>query len=67
MQLASEFEIIKKWGKSITWGEYKYTEEEFRNMLQDPKYTYFNQLKAQIVEKIQQSDIKVEEPIIEEL
>ena len=67
MQLASDFEIIKKWGKSITWDEDKHTEEEFRQMLIDPKYTYFDQLKAQIVDKIKNTEIKVEEPINEEV
>jgi len=62
MQLASDFEIIKKWGKSITWDETKHTEEEFRQMLIDPKYTYFDQLKTQIVDKIKNTEIKVEEP-----
>jgi len=65
MQLASDFEIIKKWGKSITWGVTKYTEEEFKNMLIDPKYTVFKDLKKEIVEKINQVELPVEETIEE--
>jgi recombination protein RecA len=67
IELASEFEIIKKWGKSITVSEYKgfpeakYTEVEFMEKLQN--YETFNDLRQRIIEKIQQSDLKVEEPI----
>lgn len=60
-QLASDFEIIKKWGKSITWNEKKYTDEEFRTLLEDKDGFY--SLKIQVVEKIKNTDIKVEVPI----
>lgn len=62
MQLASDFEIVKKWGKQITWGTEKFTEEEFRDLLEDKETTTFNELKAQIVEKINNTEIEVEEP-----
>lgn len=66
MQLASDFEIIKKWGKSITWGENKHTEEEFKSILLDPEWTFYNQIKEQVIEKIKNTEIKVEEPIEKE-
>lgn len=61
MQLASDFEIIKKWGKTITWDEKKYTEQEFRDLLEDKDGFY--SLKQQIVKKIQNTEIEVEQPI----
>ena len=51
MQLASDFEIIKKWGKQITWKDTKYDVEEFKDLLINSD-NFFNDLKAQIVEKI---------------
>lgn len=60
MLLADEFEEIKKWGKSITWGETKYTEEEFREHLL--VNDFFDQLKACIVNKIKATPIEIEEP-----
>lgn len=71
MQLASDFEIIKKWGKLITWNDVKYDIEDFKLLLSDPKAlgfaskegnTVFEDLKNQIIEKIKDADIKVEEP-----
>jgi len=59
MQMASDFEILKKWGKSITWGEIKYTEDDFRDMLNTADF--FNKLRDEIVVGIKNMDIKVEE------
>jgi len=63
MQLASDFEIIKKWGKMITWGEDKYPEEDFRQMLNNPDF--FNKMKDEIVVKIKNVELPVEETIEE--
>ncbi len=68
IELASEFEIIKKWGKSITLldngadGETKYTEEEFKKYLEESN-DFFYSIKKQLINKIQNTDIKVEETI----
>lgn len=62
MQLADSFGIVKKWGKTITWGDNKYQDVEFRNMLTNPEFTIFQDLKSQIVDKIQNTEIEVEEP-----
>lgn len=61
MQLASDFEIIKKWGKSITFGDTKYTEEEFREHLL--VNSFFEDLRSKVVEKIKNADLPVEETI----
>lgn len=62
MQLADSFGIVKKRGKTITWGDNKYQDDEFRNMLINPEFTIFQDLKSQIVDKIQNTEIEVEEP-----
>lgn len=64
IKLATDFEIITKWGKTITWGENKLTEQEFKNKLQEEEF--FNQLKAQIVDKIRNTEIESEEPLEKE-
>lgn len=61
MQLASDFEIIKKWGKTITIDDVKYTEEEFKEQLLVNEF--FEELRNQVIEKIKQTDIPVEESI----
>jgi len=63
MQLASDFEIAVKYGKSITYKEKKMLIEEFKTLLQDSKF--FDELKEQIVEKINQVELPVEETIEE--
>lgn len=63
MELASDFEIIKKWGKTITFNETKYDIEEFSNLLTDND-EFLNDMKSQIINKIKnQKDVesKVEE------
>ena len=65
MELASDFELIKKWGKTITMGEIKYTIEEFSALLTDNE-EFYNQLKSQIIDKINAIEkVAVEETKIE--
>jgi len=59
LELASDNEVIKKWGKTITFEDTKYEIDEFTKKLEDPKF--FNDLKAKVVEKIKNSETKVEE------
>jgi len=61
MQLASDYEIAVKWGKSITYNEVKYDLTDFSKMLEED--SFFNKLREDVIKKIQESDIKVEEPI----
>jgi recombination protein RecA len=66
MELASDFELIKKWGKTITMGETKYTIEEFSALLTDNE-EFYNQLKSQIIDKINEieKEVVIEETKIE--
>jgi len=59
IELASEYEVIKKWGKTITFEEKKIEEEEFYKFLENIEF--FNKIKEQVIEKIKNSDIKVKE------
>lgn len=72
MQLAKDYNIIEIWGKKVTLldngdgGETKYTEEEFRNYLKENKDFNFS-ITNKIIEKIKNTDIKVEEPTTNEV
>lgn len=61
IELASDFEIIKKWGKTITIGDTKYTEDEFNEHLL--VNDFFENLKERVISKIKNTEIKVEESI----
>jgi len=66
LELANEFEIIKKWGKVTTYNDVKYDTTEFRALLQDNP-EFFDELKAVIVGKITKTtDLPVEEEPMEE-
>jgi len=62
IELACDFEIIKKWGKTITFGETKYDVTQFNEMLLDNEEFYDN-LRSQIVDKIKKTEIKPEEHV----
>ncbi len=61
MQLANDLEVGKIYGKSFIYKETKYDKLEFQKSLEDEKI--YNTLKEEIVEKIKNTDIPVEEPI----
>lgn len=58
--LASEFEIFKKWGKTVTFEETKYDYTEFTEML-NTDLQFFEKIKSQVVEKIKTNEVKTEE------
>ena len=66
MELASDFEIIKKWGKTITFNETKYDVSDFSSMLTDNE-EFYNTIKGQIIDKIKQTEIKPEEHVESEI
>jgi recombination protein RecA len=64
IELASEFEVIRKWGKTITvYGkqgqETKFPEDEYKKSLENS--LVFDALKELVIEKLKNADIKVEE------
>ena len=61
MDMASEFEILRKYGKTITYKETKYDLDEFTKILIDHP-EFFDSLKEEIVNKLSnQETIKIEE------
>jgi recombination protein RecA len=66
MELASDFEIIKKWGKTITFNETKYDITQFSEMLTDNE-EFYNTIKSQIIDKIKQTELKPEEHVDSEI
>jgi recombination protein RecA len=64
MEMASEFEILRKYGKTITYGETKYPVDEFRSLLEDND-EFFDKLRQDIIDKINQTEILAEETIKE--
>ena len=63
LELANEFEIIKKWGKVTTYNNVKYDTDEFKTLLIDNE-EFFEEIKKDIINKIKNTE---ELPIEEEL
>jgi recombination protein RecA len=62
MDFINDFEIGRKYGKTMTIGETKYDLEEFRTMLRDNE-EFYNDIKSQIMNKINNIEIKLEENV----
>jgi len=60
MELINEYEIGRKYGKTMTINETKYDLEEFKELLMDNK-EFQDSIKEQIINKINQTEIKTEE------
>ena len=65
MTLLNEFELGRKYGKTMTVDGTKYDLEEFKQLIVDNP-EFYDELKAKIVAKINQTDIPVEEDEEEE-
>jgi recombination protein RecA len=66
MELLNEFELGRKYGKTFTFNETKYDLEEFKAMLLDNE-EFYNEIKASIINKINQTEIKTEEDVTSEI
>ena len=62
MELGNEYEIFKKWGKTITFGENKYDLEQFSELLLHNE-EFYTDIKEKIKTKINQSEPKIEENV----
>ena len=62
LDLMNEYEVGKKWGKTMTFNETKYELDDFKKMLVDNP-EFYDEIKTAIVNKIKQTDIKVEEHV----
>lgn len=55
LDLGNEYEVLKKWGKTITFNETKYDLEEFSNMLKDND-EFYAEIRDAIVNKIKTAE-----------
>ena len=55
LDLGNEYEVLKKWGKTITFNETKYDLEEFSKMLKD-NTDFYNEIRDAIVNKIKTAE-----------
>jgi recombination protein RecA len=62
LELINDYEIGKKWGKTMTIDDVKYDLEEFKKMLSDNE-EFYNEIKGKIINKINQTEIKTEEDV----
>lgn len=65
MSLLNEFELGRKYGKTMTVDGTKYDLEEFKQLVVDNP-EFYDELRDKIIAKINQSDIPVEEVEVEE-
>jgi recombination protein RecA len=56
MDMANDFEILRKYGKTITYNETKYDIDEFRGLLEDND-EFFDKLRQDIIDKINEVEI----------
>ena len=66
LDLINEFEVGRKYGKTMTFNDVKYDLEEFKKMIIDNP-EFYEEIKTTIVNKIKQSEIKVEEDVESEI
>jgi recombination protein RecA len=64
MGLGNEYDIFKKWGKTITFEDVKYDIEDFKKMVMDNE-EFYNKIVSSIKEKINNAnEDKVEETVV---
>jgi recombination protein RecA len=66
LELINEFEVGRKYGKTMTFNDTKYDLEEFKKMIIDNP-EFYEEIKNTIVNKIKQTEIKVEEDVESEI
>jgi len=66
LELINEFEVGRKYGKTMTFNEVKYDLEEFKKMIVDNP-EFYEEIKTTIVNKIKQAEIKIEEHVESEI
>jgi hypothetical protein len=65
MSLLNEFELGRKYGKTMTVDGTKYDLEEFKQLVVDNP-EFYDELRDKIIAKINQTDLPVEEVEVEE-
>lgn len=62
LELMNEYEVGRKYGKTMTFNETKYDLEQFKQMLLDNP-EFYAEIKSAILNKIKEADLKVEEHV----
>ena len=62
MELLNEFNLGRKYGKTMTFNDVKYDLDEFKAMLLDNE-DFYNEIKQSIINKINQTEVKIEEDV----
>jgi recombination protein RecA len=62
MDLLNEFELGRKYGKTFTFNEVKHDLDEFKKMLLDNE-EFYNEIRDSIINKIRNTEIKVDEEV----
>lgn len=65
MELGNEFEILRKYGKTVTYNEVKYPVDQFEELLTDNP-EFYDSIKQDIINKIQEVELPTEDVIVEE-
>ena len=58
MELLNEFELGRKYGKTMTFNDIKYDLDDFKRMLVDNE-EFYNEIKQSIINKIKQPKIEL--------
>jgi recombination protein RecA len=66
LELLNEFELGRKYGKTMTFNDVKYDLEEFKKMILDNE-DFYNEIKDKLVNKIKQTEVKIEENVESEI
>ena len=66
LSLMNEYEVGRKYGKTMTFNDTKYDLEEFKQMLLDNE-EFYNQIRDSIVIKIKEADLNPEENVESEI
>ena len=61
MELGDEFELLKKYGKTVTYKDVKYDIKDFKALVQDNP-EFYDEIRQDIINKIKNTEIPVEEP-----
>jgi recombination protein RecA len=66
MELGNEFEILRKYGKTITYAEVKYPIDQFEELLSDNP-EFYDSIKQDIINKIKQVELPIEEVVEDDI
>ena len=66
LELLNEFELGRKYGKTMTFNDVKYDLDAFKKMILDNE-DFYNEIKDKLVNKIKQTEVKIEENVESEI